>query len=580
MNPGVYLDMVAMAPPLIGLWSLFRHEVSITGFSAGSVARLNIGFLAAVVFDALRLQGFGWAEYGLLFSLGMVFNGVGTLAFNLYFSPENRSLTVLLRSALRHLEFYIYHGVIVAWLIANIFFSDLYLPLTLALMTVLLSHPTRLFRLAGRRAKIPEARDMLTILQVSWVSVVTVAFLFFAFGAEPPILGISIPFAWELAFSSTSTFFFLMSKAVTNPLGLTKIWASLVPGTVVKLGQRYVVLHDAGDKARSLLSASFSSLIEAGVRVVIADPASSSLLGKTLSTDQRFGKWEREGKLVKVEADSTEGQVREKASEFLRLRTVGTVYVVELLDGKLDRMTSILGEKVKKLPNTTGLFLLEKGRVLKAELDQFLQRNKDVHLLDLSTPKTPFSSMLNVNPSRLRGTTILLEHVSGSNIEEVVERFLTEAVSFGELCAVFTSKSTKLYRVIRGNQRIKIIAASSLVFAHDELPDGEIQIPDRELGLVTSIVSDLIETARGMPVCFVFDSIMELISGDQWELVYSGIKQIIEILALPNVTTVFIANQDIMEPEFLGALRSLFQVQLRLDSAGFRVLKTPTQALA
>ncbi len=576
MNPGVYLDLIAVVPPLVGLWSLFRHEVSITGFSTGSVARLNIGFLVAVGFDALRVQGFGWAVYGLLLSLGVMFNGIGTLAFNLCFSPENRSLKVLLSNGFRHLEFYIYHGVILAWLIVNIFFSAFYLPLTLVLMAVLLLHPPRLFRLAGRRAKGSAARDMLTILQVSWVSFVTVAFLFFAFGAEPPFLGISIPFAWELAFSSTSSFFFLMSKAVTNPSGLTRIWASLTPGTVVKLGQRYLVLHDTGDKARSLLSASFSSLIEAGVRIVIADPANSSILDKTLSADKRFEKWESEGKLVKVEADSTEGQLKEKASEFLRLRPVGAVYVLELLDGKLDRMTSILGERVKKIPNTTGLFLVEKGRVVRAELDQFLQRNKDVHFLDLSTPKAPFSNMLNINHSRLRGTTILLEYVSGSSLEEVVERFLTEAVSYGELCAVFTSKSTMLYRRIRGNRRVKVVAASSLVFAHDELPDGEIQIPDRELGLVTSIVSDLIETAKGMPACFVFDSIMELINGDQWGQVYSGTKQLIELLALPNVTTVLIANQDTMEPKFLGALRSLFQVQLKLDLAGLQAMKPPT----
>ncbi len=579
MNLGVYLDLIALVPPLVGLWVLLRHDVSLTGFSAGSVARLNIGFLAAVVFDALRVKGYGWAEYGLLGSLGIMFNEVGALAFNLYFSPENRNLKDLLRNASRHLEFYIFTGVIFAWLIVNFFFSTFYFPFTLVLMAALLLHPTRLFRLASRRAETQDAKDMLTILQVSWVSFVAVAFLFFAFGVEPPVLGISIPFAWELAFSSTSSFFFLISKSVTNPSGLTKIWASLVPGTVVKLGQRYLVVHDAGDKARSLLSASFTSLLEAGVRVVVADPSHSPLLDKTLSSDRSFERWESQGKLVKVEANLTEGEIKEKRSEFLRLRTVGTVYVIELLDGKLDRVTSILGERIKRLSNTTGLFLVEKGRVLRAELDQFLQRNKDIHLLDLSTPKTPFSSMLNISHSRLRGTTILLEYVSGSSLEEVVGRFLTEAVSFGELCAVFTTKSSRLYRSIRGNKRVKIVAASSLVFEHDELPDGEIQIPDRELGLVTSIVSDLIETARGMPACFVFDSIMNLVNGDQWEQVYSGVKQIIEILALPNLTTVLVANEDTMDSQFLGALKSSFQVQLKLDSAGLRALKTPTQAL-
>ena len=53
MNAGFYLDLVAPVPPTVGLWSLFRHEASLTGFSSGSVARLNIGFLTAVAGEGL-----------------------------------------------------------------------------------------------------------------------------------------------------------------------------------------------------------------------------------------------------------------------------------------------------------------------------------------------------------------------------------------------------------------------------------------------------------------------------------------------------------------------------------------------
>ena len=207
---------------------------------------------------------------------------------------------------------------------------------------------------------------------------------------------------------------------------------------------------------------------------------------------------------------------------------------------------------------------------------EFLQANREVQLLDLTTPKAPFSSVLNFNHSRLQGSTILLEHSSDFGFEESVRLFITEAVSYGELSAVFTSKSTKLYRIIRGDKKVKIIASSSLISSPDQLPDGEVQIPDRELGLVTSIVADLLETAKGLPACFVFDSIMDMVHGDHWEQVYSGLKQIIELVSLPNVTTLVLANQDTLDPQFLGALKGLFQVLLSQDQTGLRVHKIPT----
>jgi len=75
----------------------------------------------------------------------------------------------------------------------------------------------------------------------------------------------------------------------------------------------------------------------------------------------------------------------------------------------------------------------------------------------------------------------------------VVNRFFTEGASNAELCALFTSKSSKLYRTLKGNKMVKVIAASSLVSSMSELSDGEVEIPDRELGLVASIASELLE---------------------------------------------------------------------------------------
>src|SRR5438309_5466964 len=103
--------------------------------------------------------------------------------------------------------------------------------------------------------------------------------------------------------------------------------------------------------------------------------------------------------------------------------------------------------------------------------------------------------MLDLDHQQIRGSLILLEYETSSDYEGVVDKFLAEGISNAELCVMFTTKSSKLYRAIKGKRMIKIIAAPSLISVSDELPDGEMQIPDKELGLVAAVLSDFIDTS-------------------------------------------------------------------------------------
>src|SRR5438093_10757564 len=97
---------------------------------------------------------------------------------------------------------------------------------------------------------------------------------------------------------------------------------------------------------------------------------------------------------------------------------------------------------------------------------------------------------------------------------------------------------------------IKIIAASSLISVPDELPDGEMQIRDQELGLVAAVLSDFLDNSKNSGASFVFDSITELIRGERWERGYSGLKQLIDLLTVPNATALILASINTMEPRF------------------------------
>ena len=146
------------------------------------------------------------------------------------------------------------------------------------------------------------------------------------------------------------------------------------------------------------------------------------------------------------------------------------------------------------------------------------------------------------------------------------------------MCALFTSKSSALYRALKGKRMVRVIAASSLVSAPDELPDGEIHIPDKELGLVTSLVTEFYENNRSVAQSLVFDSISELIRGERWEQIYSGVKQLVELVTLSTITAIFLVNKETTDPRFLGALRGLFSVQMKTDESNqpLRLVKAET----
>ena len=69
-----------------------------------------------------------------------------------------------------------------------------------------------------------------------------------------------------------------------------------------------------------------------------------------------------------------------------------------------------------------------------------------------------------------------------------------------------------------------------------------------------------------------------MVHGNHWEQVYSGIKQILELVSLPNVTTLVLANSDTLDANFLGALKGLFPLLLKMDRLGVRVQKLPSQS--
>lgn len=594
MSTPVYLDLVAMVAPALSLWLLIRQKPSFVGIAQRNLIRLNIYFFLILAADIDRILSQSVAAtYVMLFGFFLVAMSFGHAAAVVQLCPEARTWGESMRTIFkRTMLFPMFLLTLGAWLAVTLAFDPVtssltlygnesytlpvfptwYIAVTVVLGAPIILYPTLLLVSSLRHAQTSYTRNTLLLMLASWFCFPTAGLLIFF------LISPVIPFSYELGLIISSALYCMLAISMRTLPGTTRFLKStLFPQSLIKFGKRYLVLHDTGSRTISFLSAAFRSTIEAGAKVVLKSPSSWLLEGLSHS-DSRFKEWTENGKFVTsstVSHDKSSG--KEGLSDKFGLSQTATVFVKEL---ERQDLQGLIGSVAKESKNPSEpeaeVFLLESSKAPRPQVADFLQKNADVELVNLSEASDPFSTLVNIDHPKIEGSKILLEYSSNANFEDLVKKFFDEGIANAEMCALFTSKSSKLYRALKGKRMVRIVAASSLVSAPDESPDGEIQIPDKELGLVTSLVTDFFENNMSVALSFVFDSITELIRGERWEQVYSGIKQLIELLSPPTVTAIFLVNTETTEPRFLGALRGLFSVQMRLgepESQALRVTK-------
>src|SRR5216683_2050908 len=593
MSIPVYLDLVAMVAPALSLVLLVRQKPSFVGIAQRNLIRLNIYFflILAADIDRILTQSI-LATYVMLVGFFLVAMNFGHAAAVVQFCPEARtwgeSMKIILK---RTLLFPLFLLILGTWLAVTLTFEPVtssltsygneayvlpafptwYVALTAAFAVPIVLYPSLLLLSSLRRVQTSYTRNSLLLMLSSWLCFPTVGLVIFF------LLSPGIPFSYELGLIISSSLYCMLAISLRTLPGTTRfLKSSLFPQSLIKFGKRYLVLHDTGTRTISFLSSAFRSTIEAGARVVLKSPATWLVEGLS-HNDSRFNEWAENGKFVKSSAGSDDKKSgSEGLSDKFGLSQTATVFVRELERQDLQGSMGSIAKESKPNEPEAEMFLLESSQAPRLQVADFLQRNRDVELVNLSEASDPFSTLVNLDHQKMEGSKILLEYSSNANFEDLVSKFFDEGIANAEMCALFTSKSSKLYRALKGKRMVRVVAASSLVSVPDELPDGEIQIPDKELGLVTSLLTEFYENNKSVALSFVFDSITELIRGERWEQVYSGIKQLIELLSPSTVTAIFLVNQETTEGRFLGALRGLFSVQMRLDeteSQGLRVIK-------
>lgn len=591
MLSAIYLDLAAMVAPAFSLWLLIEQKPSFVGLARHNLVRLNIYFFIILAADIERvLTQSILPTYVMLVGFFLVALNFGHAAAVVQYCPDAKTWGESMKILLKRTSFSLFLLCLGAWLAVTLGFdpvtsslriygNEAYVFPSFPLWFVIFSdviaipivaYPTLVLLVSLRRTQITRTKKTLFLMLGSWFCFPTVGLVVSFFVSR------FIPFAFEMGMIISSAVYFMLVLSI-RPLPAAKVFlkGSLYPQGLIKFGKRYLILHDGGKKTVSFVSSAFRSTIEAGARVILKSPLSWLVEGLS-RTDSRFKQWTENGRFVV--SSTTETKVaKEGLSDKIGLSQTATVFVREI--GRADLQGSTR-------PGVTGLkspsdreaevLLLESKHAPKPQVVDFLQRNRDVELVNLSEASDPFSSLINLNHQKIEGAKILLEYSSNTDVENLVSNFFDEGIANAEMCSLFTSKSSKLFRALKGKRMVRIVAASSLVSAPDELPDGEIQIPDKELGLVTSLVAEFYENNKSVALSIVFDSIGELIRGERWEQVYSGVKQLVELVTPSTITAIFLFNKETTDPRFLGALRGLFSFQMRMEENGqsLRVVKS------
>src|SRR5438309_9487764 len=202
-----------------------------------------------------------------------------------------------------------------------------------------------------------------------------------------------------MALITGSVLFFLMSLTRLYPLGFGGLSSGqLVPGTIVKAGHRYLILHDSGKRAISFLSSTLGGLIDSGARVIISASSNGWLVGNLSEHESHFSEWKQNGRVIVSEGWIGHNIPREGLTDRLSFGPTSTVFVNELTQENLEGIVSPPdGRPGGTSQELAKLFLLETSKAPRPQLNEFLRRNTGILLPNLADPSYPFVSSIHLN---------------------------------------------------------------------------------------------------------------------------------------------------------------------------------------
>ena len=161
-----------------------------------------------------------------------------------------------------------------------------------------------------------------------------------------------------------------------------------------------------------------------------------------------------------------------------------------------------------------------------------------------------FSKALGIEHSQLVGKSILIEFDSSMPYERAIRDFILEERAHAKTPVVITHLSSAIHNSLKDEEGVELI---------------QFTIP-----LVLSRILDQYEDKE---LCFVFDSLSDLILSTGFQSSYNFVRDTLPRLSRVNATSLFLISPNSHALTEVQSIRNLFRDQLIFDEEGLKKIR-------
>ena len=161
-----------------------------------------------------------------------------------------------------------------------------------------------------------------------------------------------------------------------------------------------------------------------------------------------------------------------------------------------------------------------------------------------------FSRALGMEHSQLTGRKILIEFDSSIPYERAVRDFLLEGKAHSEIPVVITHPSSAIHNSLKDEEGVKLVPFT-----------------------IPLVLSRALDPYSDKELCFVFDSLSDLILLAGFQSAYNFVRDTLPRLSRANATALFLINPNSHALTEVQSIRNLFIDQLIFDEEGLRKVR-------
>jgi CheY-like chemotaxis protein len=272
--------------------------------------------------------------------------------------------------------------------------------------------------------------------------------------------------------------------------------------------------------------------------------------------------------LVKMvlEAEGYQVSVASDGEEALA-KTVSEMPDLVLLDVIMPHKTGLEACSELKQQSKTRMIPIVMFTVLGREIDKRMSKEAgaDGHIIkpftsedllsevrryiEASRPRR-FSSALGLTHEEVRRKKILLEYNPATPYESCIRDFTLEAKAHGETMLVISPAGSPVFQALEGEKGVELV-------------------PLKETPLITPLLSPYAD----QQVALIYDSLTDMILSMGSRQAYNFTRKMLENLAEPRFTALFLLNPEAHEQSEVNIFRNLFSEQIKYGKDGLIKVK-------